>query len=445
MSELTKEISSGEHKEILWNKNGLLLRKWDNLPEDYCPEQMKIINKSILFTKDNWESTSTAIGEYHYTDSSGNILETYGINAETLIGMLIIGEQLILRNSNGAMTFDDSGLTIDTKAKGGYAFSIKRDGTPVLSVDGNGNIKFAGTLDGATGTFSGNLNAAGGTFSGDISAASGTFKGSISAESLSVKEKVISWPNYGTHYLIINQESSNSYGRMRFGGEYEGTSGNVYYYGLECYLNTGENEDIESSMVTIDGDTICIGSATKDGFIKVMPSFGGIEAYGTFEAEEVNVSGGLTVSGTKSRIVETSDGTLSLHAYETPTPYFGDIGIGTLNDQGTDTVPIDYLFSNTINTNIEYAVFLQKEGQGDLWVDEKDPLYFVVKGTPGLKYSWELKAVQRDYECVDLDEHSDSLRLNTNDSSDREVSDIFSDIISSIDKEDEELYEYESN
>ena len=105
MSELTKEISSGEHKEILWNKNGLLLRKWDNLTEDYCPEQMKIINKSILFTKDNWESTSTAIGEYHYTDSSGNILETYGINAETLIGMLIIGEQLILRNSNGAMTF----------------------------------------------------------------------------------------------------------------------------------------------------------------------------------------------------------------------------------------------------------------------------------------------------------------------------------------------------
>ena len=83
---------------------------------------MKIINKSILFTKDNWESTSTAIGEYHYTDSSGNILETYGINAETLIGMLIIGEQLILRNSNGAMTFDDSGLTIDTKANGGYAY-----------------------------------------------------------------------------------------------------------------------------------------------------------------------------------------------------------------------------------------------------------------------------------------------------------------------------------
>ena len=32
------------------------------------------------------------------------------------------------------------------------------------------------------------------------------------------------------------------------------------------------------------------------------------------------------------------------------------------------------------------------------------PLYFVVKGTPELKYSWEIKAVQRDYEHIRWDD-----------------------------------------
>ena len=67
------------------------------------------------------------------------------------------------------------------------------------------------------------------------------------------------------------------------------------------------------------------------------------------------------------------------------TPYFGDIGIGTINSDGFDVVPINYIFGETINTNVEYSVFLQKEGQGDLWVDTKDPLFFIVKGNKTVK------------------------------------------------------------
>ena len=133
MSDLTKEISSGEHKEILWDKNGLLFRKWNEETQDYFPEQMRIINK-------------TAIGEYHYADQTGKILETYGINAETVIGKLIMGEQLMMINSNGSMTFNDSGLTIETKTSGGFGFTIKKEGKNVLYVDGSGNVNFAGNL-----------------------------------------------------------------------------------------------------------------------------------------------------------------------------------------------------------------------------------------------------------------------------------------------------------
>ena len=70
-------------------------------------------------------------------------------------------------------------------------------------------------------------------------------------------------------------------------------------------------------------------------------------------------------------------------------------------------------------------------------MDTKDPLFFIIKGTPGLKYSWELKAVQRDYECVELNEYDNALSLSSNDSEDTEVTNILDDIVRSLDQEEE--------
>ena len=56
------------------------------------------------------------------------------------------------------------------------------------------------------------------------------------------------------------------------------------------------------------------------------------------------------------------------------------------------------MFSETANVDIDYYVFLQKEGSGDIWVEKKEENYFVVRGTPKLKFSWELKAKQREFE-----------------------------------------------
>ena len=66
---------------------------------------------------------------------------------------------------------------------------------------------------------------------------------------------------------------------------------------------------------------------------------------------------------------------------------------------------IDDMFDETINTYVEYVVFLQKEGQGDLWIKEKSKDYFIVNGTPNLRFAWELKAVQKKYEYLRLDDY----------------------------------------
>lgn len=114
--------------------------------------------------------------------------------------------------------------------------------------------------------------------------------------------------------------------------------------------------------------------------------------------------GGFGCAGTKSRDVKTKDySNRLLYCYEMPSPMFGDTGEAVTDESGTCYIYLDDIFAKTINSCMEYQVFLQKEGQGDLWVDLKESAYFIVKGTPGLKFSWEIKAKQRDYEYERLE------------------------------------------
>ena len=125
-----------------------------------------------------------------------------------------------------------------------------------------------------------------------------------------------------------------------------------------------------------------------------------IEASGHF----YNIGSGndlsdLSVRGTKKRIFDTKDyGMQAFYCYEMASPIFGDIGKATISDDGTCLIDLDDIFQESINAEITYYVFLQKESDGDCWVEEKEPTHFVVKGTPGLEFSFEIKAMQTNYE-----------------------------------------------
>ena len=111
------------------------------------------------------------------------------------------------------------------------------------------------------------------------------------------------------------------------------------------------------------------------------------------------VAGGLRVVGTKQAVRQTENyGEKGVYCYETPTPYFGDIGSGEVSEDGKCYIDIEDILKEMINTGMQYYVFLQKRGEGDLYVSECSPDYFIVTGTPGLKFSWELKAKQKGYE-----------------------------------------------
>ena len=103
-------------------------------------------------------------------------------------------------------------------------------------------------------------------------------------------------------------------------------------------------------------------------------------------------------------------------------------------------IDIDPVFAETISTGTEYQVFLQKEGPGDLWIQEKDESYFVVRGTPDLKFSWELKCAQKHFEHLRLEEEDQRTMVSKDISNaENDYSDIIDGLVNDYDTEMEEL------
>ena len=126
---------------------------------------------------------------------------------------------------------------------------------------------------------------------------------------------------------------------------------------------------------------------------------------GDFETDRLLVNS-VYVWGDKSRVAGTEDySDRVLYCYETPTPLFGDIGDGVLDETGECYVFLDPVFSETVDTSHQYQVFLQAYGDGICWISKRTPEYFVVKGTPNLEFGWELKAKQYDYDNKRLEKY----------------------------------------
>ncbi|WP_445479176.1 phage tail protein [Lysinibacillus irui] len=115
----------------------------------------------------------------------------------------------------------------------------------------------------------------------------------------------------------------------------------------------------------------------------------------------VIVNGDFAVNGSKNASVKTSIGHVNVSAYETAEYYFGDIGRSEVVE-GQCIINIESLFKETVNTNIDYEVFLTPYGKGLIYVDEMAPDYFVIKGDD-IPFSYEIKAKRKGYEDVRLE------------------------------------------
>ena len=153
-----KLLSESKDQAITLDKNGLLCRQVQD-DNTYDDAQLKIINNGIYMTDDNWETAKTAIGYCNYKNADGTVNYYYGINAETIVGKLVIGEQLNMYNKDNSFMFNKDGLSVFSKdvsviinPNAESIFTIKSNGENTFSFDSKGNLIVVGEIH-ATGFY----------------------------------------------------------------------------------------------------------------------------------------------------------------------------------------------------------------------------------------------------------------------------------------------------
>ena len=195
-------------------------------------------------------------------------------------------------------------------------------------------------------------------------------------------ELVLGGPNNGNGILRILDESGNQVGYASSSGA-EFISGKIGGWTIE-----------RDHLSGADGVVLSTGADPKETFTD-----GTTRIY-----KDAIYTGDFVAHGTKSRAVNTENySTVLQYCYEMASPMFGDVGCAVIPDDGVCYIALDPVFLETVKTDMQYYVFLQKEGLGDIYVSEKTMNYFSVTGTPGLAFSWEIKARQIQYETNRLE------------------------------------------
>lgn len=146
----TKIIGGADNQTQTWDSHGMLFRQYEDITDSYSDTQLKIINSTLAITKDNWETVSTAVGGIYYQDpKTGELKYNYGINANVLVGNLILGNELKIYNKDSSLAFDENGLlvsngtnTIEIDPNENDLISIYRNNATknIFSIDDNGHL-----------------------------------------------------------------------------------------------------------------------------------------------------------------------------------------------------------------------------------------------------------------------------------------------------------------
>lgn len=155
-----KIIDNADNQNITWDEHGLLCKEYLPISDDYDDKQLKIINRGLYLTDDNWLTSKAGIGDFtFYNPETGKMEEAYGVIADTLVGNLILSEKVGIYNTENSIVMDKNGLTITTDAtvpgnnnkvmtvqKKTLNASGDEEIDPVMYLDGNGNLVLTGSI-----------------------------------------------------------------------------------------------------------------------------------------------------------------------------------------------------------------------------------------------------------------------------------------------------------
>lgn len=184
----------------------------------------------------------------------------------------------------------------------------------------------------------------------------------------------------------------------------KGSPGDAYF-NLTTYKDPSKNSFVISSNSGAGERISIMGGPTITGKDPRLSLNGNVDIWDNLNVNKsVTIHNGLQVIGSKNSLVETTLGWTLLNAYETAEYYFGDIAKTNTGASKRVKIMIDPLFLETINTEIDYHVFVSSYNNGYAWVSEMAKDYFVIESNvPNLSVSYEIKAKRKQYENVRLD------------------------------------------
>lgn len=168
-----KIVGKASNQNISWDENGFLCREYSDITDEYDDRQLKIINRGLYVTDDGWETARAGIGNFtFYNPKEEKWQESYGVIADTLVGNLILSEEVGIYNTERSITLDKDGLiiTVDPESatsKTSFEIRKKNDSVTegyerVIYFNDYGDACFTGKIS-ATSLYVGNLDEGSGT------------------------------------------------------------------------------------------------------------------------------------------------------------------------------------------------------------------------------------------------------------------------------------------
>ena len=110
---------ASNNQEVVIDASGYTGREVTDTGE-YDPRQIKITGRNIVFTDDSWETSKTAIGELVLNNNE----TAYGVNAELLVGDMIVGENIRILGTGADGTPTDIFTIMDNKISTNVSESV---------------------------------------------------------------------------------------------------------------------------------------------------------------------------------------------------------------------------------------------------------------------------------------------------------------------------------
>lgn len=150
----TKIVNAADNQNILFDNHGILCREYLPVTDKYDDKQLKIINRGLYLTDDGWRTSKAGIGDFMFWNpATKEMQESYGVIADTLVGSLILGENVGIYNKSGSVTIDDNGFKIvsdivDGDVKTAFKVSSKSGNkiTDLMYIDTDGKLIVNGSV-----------------------------------------------------------------------------------------------------------------------------------------------------------------------------------------------------------------------------------------------------------------------------------------------------------